>query len=260
MVKRKVRAKASEVVPKLFTKPWCLQATRGDAIQKVYWEEKNPGFGFRVGARAKTFFVQRTVNGTTVTQDIGSFPEMDPEEARRLAKTEVLPAMGRGEDPRAEKRKQAAQGITLREAQELWKSDGKVGPRTISDNEYLMSHYLSDWLDEPLMAFGDDDGRKVINERYRKIVRDVAAGKYDKRKQRPSKGRTGATTAANVFRHYRLLWRRAMKQSSALPVCPTINIAFPKYEARKAGIPLMTWPRGTRASRRSRCSSAAISS
>lgn len=246
--KTKVRAKASEVI-RQFTKPWCEKATRGDAVQRVFWEEKTRGFGLRVGAKRKTWLVQRTVNGKTVAVDVGHFPAMDPEEARRLAKSE-LSKMEEGKDPQVEKRKARAQGITLREARELWVSDGKASPRTISDNEYLMSRYLPDWLDRPLMEFGDDDGRKAINERYRKIIADVKAGRHalkDGKKPRPNKLRTGSTSAANTFRHYRLLWRRAMKQSSLLPVCPTINIAFPKYEARKAGIPfddLAAWYRG----------------
>src|SRR5436190_11558098 len=114
--KSKVRAKTSEVV-RQFTKAFCEKATRGDAVQHVIWEQKTPGFGFRVGAKAKTFFAQRTVSGKTVSVDVGRFPDIDPEEGRRLAKAELL-TMERGTDPRIQKRKAKAQGITLRGAME----------------------------------------------------------------------------------------------------------------------------------------------
>lgn len=58
--------------------------------QKIYWDDKIPGFGLRVGQRSKTFFVQTQVKDSrqkrgykTAKKDLGRYGyELTPEQAR----------------------------------------------------------------------------------------------------------------------------------------------------------------------------------
>ncbi|MHB8494798.1 MAG: integrase arm-type DNA-binding domain-containing protein [Casimicrobiaceae bacterium] len=243
---------SSNIVEK-FTETFCSRATPGQKPQRLYWEKLTPGFGLRVGGRAKAFFVQRKIDGKSVRVTIGRYPLKKVEDARREAKAQLV-LMEAGTNPKAERRRQKVTGMTLRDAFDLYASGTVRDARTIADYKYQLEKYLSDWLDRPLKELGSDAGREDVHKRHRQIARDVAAGKYAARtakgKPRPHKGRTGETTANHVMHAFRTVWNRAMKQSSALPVCPTLNVDWFQYEPRRAAVPyelLPKWYTGVRA-------------
>jgi integrase len=235
-----------------FTEAFCERATNGSEKQRLYWEAQNPGFGLRVGERAKAWFVQREVNGKSTRVTIGRYPQKKVEDARREARAQLV-LMEAGTNPKAERRRQKVTGMTLRDALELYGSDSKRDARTVADYRYQLGMYLKDWLGRPLKELGTDAGREEVHERHQKIARDIAAGVYAKKtakgKPRSHKGRTGETTANHVMHAFRTVWNRAMRQSSALPVCPTLNVDWFKQEPRRAAIPyelLPTWYAGVR--------------
>lgn len=69
------------------------------------WDSDQPGFGIRIGAKSKTFFVMGRTNGRQVRPKIGSFPKIGATRARSEAKL-MLADLERGINPSDSKRAQ----------------------------------------------------------------------------------------------------------------------------------------------------------
>ena len=70
-----------------------LAATDGRAA--FYRDDKLPAFGVRVSGPAKSFIVEKRVNGRNVRVTLGRYPQMTPELARNRAQS-VLGEMALG--------------------------------------------------------------------------------------------------------------------------------------------------------------------
>jgi integrase len=245
-----MREEPSKSVVSKFTKTFVDRATNDGARQRLYWEDALRGFGLRVGAKAKTFFVQREVNGITKRFTLDRYGVLTVEEAREKAR-KALEKMRGGIDPKAEReakaKVEAARGLTLRQAFELYASAKDRDPRTVSDYQYSLEHYLDDWLDRPLLSLGTDAGRAEVHEQHLRIARDVARGAYaiknKKGKARPHKKRNGETTADHAMHAFRAIWNRAMRQHAELPVSPTINIDWFRPPTDRSPIPYELLPK-----------------
>jgi uncharacterized protein with GYD domain len=62
--------------------------------QMLYCDEELRGFGLRVGARSKVFFVESQVRRRTVRVTIGLYGPFTPEQARREAIARAVAAVG----------------------------------------------------------------------------------------------------------------------------------------------------------------------
>jgi hypothetical protein len=86
----------------------------GVARQRLYLDTELKGFGLCVGARTKTFFAQRDVNGKTVRTTIGRYGVYTVAEAREEARA-LLMRMGKGINPNREKEQRRAASVTFGE-------------------------------------------------------------------------------------------------------------------------------------------------
>ncbi len=187
--------------------------------QTLYWCSELRGFGVRVGARDKTFIVQRRVNGKDRRITLGRYGEggITLQKARQDAE-QLNGEMTGGTDPVLRKRDQTAGGMTLRQAWELHQQAMKKkngSPATKEDYQTKIDCHMSDWLDRPLVEIT----REVCNKRHEKI------------------GENNGTYMANgVMRVLRAIWRRARRQHPELPEPPTVNVDFYPEQGRTAVI------------------------
>lgn len=188
----------------------------GAIRQRLYLDTELKGFGLCVGAKTKTFFAQRDVNGKTVRTTIGRYGIYTVSQARDAAR-ELIMLMGKGVNPNREKEQRRATSITFGDALNLHLgSNKKRSERTLSDYRYLADQYLSDWLKRPLTEIT----RKDCRERHQKIGRD-----------------SGPYVANSAFRVFRAAYNGALKIHEDLGVNPTIAVDWFPEERRKAAIP-----------------------
>jgi site-specific recombinase XerD len=72
------------MVPNLHLTDLAIRALKGSGQYVTYWDDTTPGFGIRVGMRAKTWTVMRGRNRERVT--IGRYPDLSLADARTEAK------------------------------------------------------------------------------------------------------------------------------------------------------------------------------
>lgn len=182
--------------------------------QHLYFDTELKGFGVCVGAKAKTFFVQRDLQGKTVRTSIGRYGVYTVDQAREEAR-ELLMKMGKGINPNKEEKPAAS--VTFGDALDLHlNSNKKRSERTLKDYRYLSDQYLNDWLKKPLTEIT----RKDCRERHHKIGE-----------------KNGPYVANSVFRVFRAAYNHALKIHDELGVNPTIAVDWFPEERRKAAIP-----------------------
>ena len=214
----------------------------GKTRQKVYFDNYLRGFGLCVGTKSKTFFAQRSVKGRIRRVTIGRYGEFTVHLAREEAQ-KLLGQMAKGIDPIEQRKRERAEGITLRDAWTLYLDTLKTNDRsqrTIDGYQYAIDTYLRDWFDKPLKDISREDAKI----KHKKIARDIAAGKYAKyttkngnRYRVKRQEGDGRYTANGVMRVFRAIYNRALKQHVELPSNPCINIDWFKEKPRKATLP-----------------------
>jgi integrase len=217
-----------------------LLAPSDKVKQQLYFDAELRGFGMRVGATAKTYFVQREVKGRSRRVTIGRHGVLTPDQARRKA-VQLLAKMADGVDPAEEKRRARAKGFTLREALDLCEQTLRTegsSPRTIDGYRYDVETYLGDWLDRALAEITRDEAHR----RHRKIAEGVAAGKfageYSNGRKRARTSGHGKHTADRAMIAFRRVYNRALRAHPELPVSPTINVDFFRVKREKKELPL----------------------
>jgi integrase len=136
--------------------------------QVAHWDTELRGFGLLVSgiSNAKTYIVQREVNGKTRRLTVGAANVFDHEEARAAA-IKKLKALAEGRDP-----KDAETNPTLRSVFDQYIADQeKLRKRSADAYRYSLEHYLADWLDSPLREITS----AMIKARHREIPREVEA-------------------------------------------------------------------------------------
>ena len=212
--------------------------TKGERpVQRLYFDTELKGFGVCVGAKTKTFFVQRDVNGKSVRTTIGRFGVYTVKQASDEAR-ELIMRMAKGANPNRERAQARVAGITFGEALTMHLgSNKKRADRTVGNYRYLVDQYLSDWLAKPLA----DITRHDCRERHAKIAKECKERAGD-----AGRDRNGGYVANSAFRVFRAAYNTALKVNDDLGVNPTIAIDWFPEERRKAAIPsndVSTWHR-----------------
>jgi len=147
--------------------------------QRIYWDDRQPGFGIMVSRTARSFVVQKDVRGRSVRVTIGRYPTWTPERARKRAQ-ELLVEMDRGEDPNARKRQERARGITLGEAVELHVDAMRAkecAQVSIDEVRASVGRYLNGWTARGLAGLRRDEcarRHRIITERHGPYVANRA--------------------------------------------------------------------------------------
>ncbi|MER8941261.1 integrase family protein [Mesorhizobium sp. M0915] len=194
-----------------------------EKAQEHYWCTDLRGFGVVVGAKNKTFVVQRDVNGKSRRVAIGRHGDITLDQARKKAE-QLMGQMRGGVDPTGERRAAAANNMTLRDSLEKYErylAAKERSPKTGAEYRANLQRYCKDWLDRPMVEITRDSA----NARHHLIG-----------------AKNGKHAANATMRALRAIWRRVGKQYPALDVPPTVNVDFYPEHARTAVIPYAQLP------------------
>lgn len=163
--------------------------------QVFYWDTELPGFGLRVGKKAKAFICERRIDGRTVRVTLGKHPALTAPMARKMAQ-ETLGDMVKGVNPTAEKHERKAKAVTLRQVFEEFIAGRSLKPRTVYDYKRVMEVAYGDWQRKSIVdiskdmverrhkKIGDDRGHAYANlsARVLRSVLNFAVNKYENNK------------------------------------------------------------------------------
>jgi len=166
-------------------------------VQEVYWDQSLPAFGVLVGARKRSYIVQKKLaGGRTRRVNIGDVRAWTLDKARAKARA-VMVEVDRGGDPKV--RPTVAASVTLSEVFERYiKSRTNLKPRTVADYRLDMG-YLSAWSSRLIREITPD----MVEDRHAAIGRDH-----------------GGPTANSVFRVFRAVYNFAEDRDDSLPRNP----------------------------------------
>jgi integrase len=182
-----------------------LTAPDPSAKQKLIWDSELTGFGVLVSGTtsAKTYVVQRAINGKTRRVTVAPTNVLDLTAARQRAE-EVLAEFYRGNDPKLRR-------VTLRQALESYLMARKtLSPKTVKDLRANVERNLEPWADLPLRDISAD----TVEARHRSLQTEVAKrGRY-----------SGKASANNSMRSLGTLWSFAGERDAALPPNPVTRL------------------------------------
>lgn len=198
----------------------------GQVQPKVYFDTDLKGFGLAVGAKTKTFFVQRDVNHRGVRAKIGRVGVITVDQARKEAK-KLIARMDNGENPNETRRKKQERGITLRQAWDLYRESMRAKGRKESSIVGYQADLkrLDDWMDRPLAEISRADVRKRHQDIAKEVVKNAHSESY-----------TGLAAANLSLRVFRAVYNRAMCENEYLPANPCINIDWNPVRVRPASL------------------------
>ncbi|MCP2085925.1 UNVERIFIED_ORG: integrase [Paraburkholderia sediminicola] len=137
-----------------------------DGKAAFYFDDEIKGFGVRVTNGAKTFIVDRKLNGKTVRVSIGRYPVWSVQAARDRAK-ELIVELDKGNDVRQQEKQRSDAVVTLETVFERFMNERQLKSRTQTDYRRYMSHYLSDWMNKAIATIDAE----MIMARYRRIAK-----------------------------------------------------------------------------------------
>lgn len=179
------------------------QTIAGKPVHIYYRDDLLPGFGLRVtSGGAKSYFVEKRVNGKNKRITIGKHGQITPEQARKEAH-KLLGDIATGKDPVSDKKDQRAQSVTLKDTYAAYLLTRKnLKPNTLHDYKRSIEGSLGDWLDKPLTAITKD----MVEQRHRKL------------------GANSHARANNVMRVLRALFNFAMEKYESQDGKPVIVV------------------------------------
>ncbi len=180
-----------------------IKAPDPSGRQRLRWDTELTGFGVLVSGKtnAKTYVVQREVNGRSRRVTVAPVNVLSLEEARQRARG-VLAGMYEGVDPRAKRQADRANATTLRQALATYLAARKeLRPRTRSDYSKFVERYLEAWLDKPLREITPD----MVEARHEAIKQEIE----DRKTSAMAKGNSAANLTMRVLR---LIWNHAAER------------------------------------------------
>jgi hypothetical protein len=186
------------------------------AGQVLYRDIVLPGFGLRVGARSKVFFVEGRVDRQNVRATLGRADLMAPELARKKA-MQVLGEMAAGKNPN--RGRAPEERLTVERAfSRFFEAKPNLAASSVNGYSRTCDLYLKPWRKFELGKLTRD----MILQRHRQI--SIAHGK---------------TTANSVMRHLRSVYNFAAGALAELPPNPVTVLTQTRTwhrEQRRRGI------------------------
>jgi integrase len=185
-----------------FTKRAVEALPHPQKAQVLYRDELLRGFGVRVGAQSKVFYVEGQVAGRTRRVTIGRADAVPVDEARKRA-LGILSEMAAGVDPNAEKRRVAQESLTLGQAfDRFFDTRSSLADSTRESYQRTADLYLKDWKRSSITSIT----RQMVLKRHQRIAKDH-----------------GEVTANNVMRHLRSVYNVTAAAHDEFPPNP-VNI------------------------------------
>ena len=194
------------------------------------------GFYVICNSASKSFVLQRDVNGRAVRFNLGQFGDVSAKSARDLAEDIYVNKIKKGIDPNREKQAAKAQGMTLKEAFDLYKASGEEwSPKTLEEYNGIFKRYLSHWENRTMQDIGEDrDGCFKLHRAIRdRVMKDGKKRKADLNNPDAKPGTYAANRALELLRY---VYNRARRQYPSLPENPTDNVDFFKRRVRDASM------------------------
>ncbi len=201
-----------------FTKRAIEAVSPAKSGQVLYRDTGLRGFGLRVGARSKVFFVEGQVNRRSKRVTIGRADVISVDTARKRAMS-ILSDMAEGKDANAEKRRAAQEAITVGQAfDRFFATRTSLSASSVDSYSRSCNYYLKDWRRRPLTEIT----RQTILKRHQHIAKE-----------------NGAVTANNVMRHLRSVYNFTAAAHDEFPPNPVSILTqarawFP--ERRRRGV------------------------
>jgi integrase len=190
-----------------------LPAPDPSGKQCLYWDDELKGFGVLCSGvtRAKTFVVQREINGRTRRVRIAPCNVLSVSEARKRAEG-IIGDFYRGIDP-----KRSRGAVTLRQAfHNYLDARPNLRPSTARSYRMAIEHYLSGWCELRLRDITVD----MVQSRHKSLSAEVATqGRYK-----------GHATANSVMRGLGAVWAFAAERDGDLPPCPVSRLRRSWFE------------------------------
>lgn len=176
-----------------------------------HWDTEVRGFGARITPTGKlTFIVQGRVEGTdgpAARITIGAYGVFTVDQARDEAR-EHLRAMRKGIDPRAARKAEAAQKVTLQEVCDAYVArPGKLKASSKAVIERHVTTTFEKWKDKPIVAITEE----MCRARYREMLTKGLRGK----KGAPGQANQGFAVLGALLAYAGRQWRRA----DGSPIC-----------------------------------------
>jgi integrase len=148
-----------------------LAPPKPGAPAKFEWDDELQGFGVRVtSGGARSYIAQRRVRGRSRRVTLGRHGVITAEQARKKAAS-ALGRMVDGIDPTAQRRREKAVSVTLREVTDRYIATRKtkhgyaLKDRTKRDIEYHLAHAFKEWADRPVA----DLKRDMVSRLHQKL-------------------------------------------------------------------------------------------
>ena len=186
--------------------------------QQFYRDTLLTGFGLRVGAKSKVYFVESQVQCRTVRTSIGRADVFPAEVARKKALS-LLAEMAEGVHPNRAKRLQLAETISLGHAFDVFfAAKPYLSYRTVDGYTRTRDMYLLGWKRLPIQAIT----RQMVVTRHQQITKQH-----------------GAVTANHVMRHLRSVYNFTAAARDIFPPNPVTVLSQSRIwhrEQRRRGI------------------------
>ncbi len=157
---------APQTPPQKITKSYVDKLSTPQTGQAFIRDTELKGFAVRVtSSGAKSFILEKRIDGKVKRLTLGRYPEITVEQARKEAH-KLLGQIATGRNPVAEKKQEALQGTTLKQAfDDFVKTRKNLKERTLYDYRRVMSIIFADWQDKAMIDINKD----MVSKRHNKI-------------------------------------------------------------------------------------------
>ena len=155
-----------QIVPQKITKSYVDGLSTPETGQAFVRDTELKGFAVRVtSSGAKSFILEKRIDGKVKRLTLGRYPELTVEQARKEAH-KLLGHIATGRNPVAEKKQEALQGTTLKQAfDDFAKTRKNLKERTLYDYRRVMAVVFADWQDKAMTDINKD----MVSKRHNKI-------------------------------------------------------------------------------------------
>ncbi len=156
----------SHTLPQKITKSYVDKLSTPATGQAFVRDMELKGFAVRITSTgAKSFILEKRIDGKVKRVTLGRYPELTVEQARKEAH-KLLGHIATGRNPLAEKKQETLQGTTLKQAFDDFLAVRKnLKDRTLYDYKRLMKVSFVDWQDKAMSKISKD----MVTKRHSQI-------------------------------------------------------------------------------------------
>ncbi|MFH7319771.1 tyrosine-type recombinase/integrase [Desulfurivibrio sp. D14AmB] len=128
--------------------------------QTFFWDSELKGFGVRLNPNSRVYIVQARIQGRTRRVTLGKHGVITTDQARDKAR-KALVDMAEGKDPAAEKARQKAVAVTLRQVVADYIEARTLAPLSVASIQHHLNSNLAALADKPISHITRDTVKKM---------------------------------------------------------------------------------------------------